>query len=184
MRKILILLVALSAFCMASAPAAEPVVLNTNTSPPTLSGPFIDALGLLSTATNLSVAPYGLYRTSDGRAGGGIAALYNITPNFASGVGLDMMDSQLWMPSGQVQFQLPLVIAGTVTTTPFGYTGLSTPIGGAGDDNGTAVGIFGAGLGLKLLGDTQGRHLSLFYSIEHRTGFDGEWMRFGLYYRF
>ena len=166
------------------AAVADPAQVDTNSTPPTLEGPFIDFLGNLSTWTNLAVAPYGIYDSGSKKAGAGLLALYNISPYVASGIGLQYLDGSVWMPSAQVQFQAPFTIAQKVTLIPFGFTGIGTPVSGRGADNGTAVGIFGAGMATKLYGDTSGRHLSAFFAAAKWTGFDGQQWYFGLAYRF
>lgn len=159
-------------------------VLDTNTSPPTLSGPFIDMLGSLSTATNWGIATFGIYTPKTdkpGKAGlgAGAVALYNITPYVATGVGIDWLNDDVTMPSAQVQFQAPLRIGGTngVVVRPFAFTGVATPVAGMGDDNGNVVGIIGAGLGVKIW-----KGLNIFYGIEQRTGQPAPWQLFGAAY--
>lgn len=153
--------------------------VNTNTTPPTLEGPGIIALKFLSQGTNWSVAPYGLYDTHTHKGGAGVAALYHVTPVFSAGMGVDYINSEIWMPSGDVQLGLPLTVMGKVDVTPFGYTGISTAISGRGDHNGTAVGIFGAGLATGIY-----KKLSVFAAWEKRSGFDGDLIRFGASWKF
>jgi hypothetical protein len=180
MRKIFASLLAVCALAL----SGYSQVLDTNTTPPTLSGPFIDFLGSLSTATNWGVATFAIYSPrggSDGKgsAGMGAVALYNISPYVATGVGIDWLDNDVTMPSGQIQFQAPFRIGGTngVVVRPFAFTGVATPIAGAGHDNGSVVGLIGAGLGVKLWGG-----LNAFYAIEQRTGQESVWNLFGLAY--
>ena len=170
-----------------AAPAkADPVTLNTNSL--SLEGPLITLLGNLSTATNLAITAYGIYDTAPkpgaDSAGFGLTALYNITPWAATGVGMEFMNGDVWMPSGQVQLQAPFTIGGKVTLIPFGFTGVATPVSGRAADNGTAVGIFGAGLAARIYTSSGGAHLSIFTAISKWTGFDGEKIYGGLVYRF
>jgi hypothetical protein len=161
-------------------------VLDTNTSPPTLSGPFVDFLGSLSQATNWGVATFGIYTphsstssSSGASYGAGAVVLYNISPYVATGVGIDWLDKNVTMPSAQVQFQAPIRIGGTngVIFRPFAFTGVATPVAGEGTDNGTAVGLFGAGIGVKIY-----KGFNAFYAIEQRTGEPSPWNLFGLAY--
>lgn len=151
----------------------------TNTSPPMLQGPLIDLAATLSTATNWAVAPYAIYDTGTKKAGAGVTALYNLNANFATGVGLDYLNSEVWLPSGQVQFQAPIIIAQKVTLIPFGFTGIATPVSGKGSSNGSAVGLFGAGMALKI-----NSHLDIFGAISKWTGFEGEKYYGGIAYKF
>jgi hypothetical protein len=54
---------------------------------------------------------------------------------------------------------------------------VATPVSGMGDNNGSVVGLFGAGLSVKIYGGLQG-----FYAIEQRTGQPSLWNLFGLAY--
>jgi hypothetical protein len=159
-----------------------PVALQTNvTGTPFLSGPLTDLLSTMSTATNWGVAGFGIYmpKSDAHKAAYGMGALflYNINPYVAAGVGIDWLDNQTTMPSGQLQLQAPLHIGGTngITVTPFAFTGVATPVSGMGDNNGSVVGLFGAGLSVKLYGGLQG-----FYAIEQRTGQPAVWNLIGL----
>lgn len=161
-------------------------VLNTNTSPPTLEGPFIDFLGSLSTWTNWGIATFGIYTprststTKSGSSfGAGAVALYNINPFVATGVGIDWLDNDITMPSAQVQFQAPFKVGGAngITFRPFAFTGVATPVAGEGQSNLSVAGLIGAGMGVKIVDG-----LNLFYAIEQRTGQDSIWHIFGLAY--
>lgn len=204
-------LAALGLACMVSI-AAEPVTatpdkpitsgtwvtLNTNGTVSFLSGPLMDAISTLGTATNWGVAAFGIYRPSvpayldcsagtycvpvpekKASYGGGVLALFNLNTYFAAGLGFDMLDDQTTMPSCQFQLQLPVKIGGEkgVTIVPFGFTGAAIPVGGTGDGNGTLEGLYGAGMNVKLYGG-----LGAFYAIEQRTGQDTQWHLFGLSY--
>ena len=164
--------------------ALNPVGLSTNAAgQPTLSGPFIDVLSKVATLTNWGVSTFGIYEPASGSHkstfGAGALALYNITPVVATGIGIDYLENQVTMPSAQVQFQLPLLIGGTngVLVRPFAFTGVATPIGGKGQDNGAVVGLFGAGLGVRIVGG-----LNAYYAIEQRTAQPAPWHLLGIAY--
>jgi hypothetical protein len=160
----------------------SPVTLATNAAGmPFLSGPFVDIINTLGTATNWGVATFGIYEpASNGHkaaAGAGAVFLYNINTYMAAGIGIDWMNNQVTMPSGQFQLQAPLHLGGTngVTVTPFAFTGVATPVSGMGSDNGTVVGLFGAGLDVKIY-----KGFGAFYAIEQRTGQPAPWNLFGV----
>lgn len=159
-------------------------VLNTNVNPPVLSGPFIDFLGSLATATNWGVATFGIYtpRSSNQNKSGGVwgvgaVALYNFNEYMGAGAGIDYLDNHVTMPSAQFQLQAPFRVGGTngVTFRPFGFTGIAIPVGGEGDDNGTVAGIIGAGMAVDIWKGFKG-----FWGIEQRTGQPAPWQIFGL----
>jgi hypothetical protein len=159
---------------------ASPIILNTNSTGPFLSGPGMDLLSTLSIATNWGVATFGIMEpASSGHKaayGVGAVALYNINTYMASGIGIDWLDNQTTMPSGQFQLQLPFLIGGTngVQATPFAFTGVATPISGGGPG---LVGLFGAGLDVKIYGG-----FGAFYATEKRTGQPALWQLFGVRY--
>ena len=159
-----------------------PITLNTNsTGTPFLSGPLVELLTTLSSATNWGVATFGIYEPKSDRHkasyGFGAVALYNINTYMAMGVGIDCLDNQVTMPSGQFQLQAPLHLGGTngLTVTPFAFTGVATPVSGMGTDNGAVVGLFGAGLDVKIY-----KGFGAFYAIEQRTGQPNVWNLLGV----
>ena len=159
----------------------SPVVLDTNMSP-LLSGPFVEILDTLTTATNWGVAAFGIqtpHSKSTGKPayGAGALFLYNFNSYVGAGLGVDWIDGNTTMPSAQVQLSAPLFIGGAngLRLTPFAFTGIATPVSGSDYDNGTVVGIFGAGLGVRVTGG-----LNAFYAIEQRSGESSPWNIFGL----
>lgn len=192
MKKILLSLLAVG--LLAFAGYSQPVTINTNTSPPTLSGPAVTGFNWLLTVTNIMPAAYGIY--TDHGYGFGVEALYNIVPastntfGVASGFGFDCVfdksthHDNITMPSIQAQLQAPLFVAGKITTVLFGVTGVATPIGGEQSNNGNVSGIFGAGLAAVVAGKIDTSHLDLFYAYEYRTTESSGWHLFGLAYRF
>lgn len=160
-----------------------PFVLNTNSSGPFLSGPAMNLLSTLSTGTNWGGAVGGIYApaTQGHKAQPGAFALflYNLNTYMAAGLGIDYLGNQTTMPSCQFQFQLPFWLGGTngLRATPFAGTGIAIPVSGMGNDNGTLVGLFLAGLDVKVYGG-----FGLFYAIEQRTGQPGPWHLLGFRY--
>lgn len=153
----------------------QPVSLNTNTSPPTLSGPLIDVMGALATATNWVVAPFGTYSEADSKYGGGIAAVYNITEAVGSMFRFDYLDRNFNMVSASMELQQPIVIAGKLKVTTFAFSGIATTVGGAGTENGTVQGVFGAGMDFK---PVSSKHWSAAFSAEYWSARDGVQWRF------
>lgn len=161
-----------------------PVALDTNGSAPTLTGPLVNLLTTMAAWTNIAVAPYGIYDTGTKQYGAGLLALYNANSYMAGGIAVQYLNKEVWMPSAQFQLQAPLTIGGKFTVTPLAFTGLGTPVSGRASDNGTPVGIFGAGLGVKLYGSPTANHLDAFFAVAKWTGFEGEQWYMGLAYRF
>lgn len=149
-----------------------------------LSGPLPDAVGGILTATNLAIAPYGIYDTHGHTFGGGLLALYNITPAVATGAALQYLNHEVWMPSAQLQLQAPVRLGNTVELVPLIFTGIGTPVSGKGPNNGSAIGIFGGGLGVKLFGSEIHSRLDVFLGAAKWTGFPGEQLYGGLLWRF
>lgn len=159
--------------------AAQGQPLNTNTSPPTLTGPGITALSTLATATNWLVAPF-LEYSSDAAAdkyGGGLAAIVNLNEanTVATMLRVDYVGASWWMPSANLQLQLPIVIASNVTVTPFGFGGVALPLGGSREKDQVA-GIFGSGLDIKF--NKLSRHWSMAFDVEYWSNMPGVQYRF------
>lgn len=135
---------------------------------------------LSNTGTNWLVAPYIIYVSDDiDSYGGGIAAMYSLNQYALTGLRMDYVNDELWMPSINVTLQLPIKVANKITVAPFAISGLATPLGGRGDDNGDAVGIFGAGLAVQV-----SKKVGLVYDAEQWTSFSGTQHRFGVYWKF
>lgn len=137
-----------------------------------------DIIKPLAQASNWIVAPYGIYDLTTKKAGAGIAGVYNITPNFASVIRVDYINSQIWRPSGSLQFQLPILLFNKVTVTPLVFTGLSVPLGGTGGDNGAGIVIAGVGGSITL------KQNKLYIVGDWEVWKDSKQLRGGLAYRF
>jgi hypothetical protein len=181
-RKLSILLLASAALLLPAPLKAQtnsapgPIVsINTSNVVPTLQGIGMDLLDQLSYATNWAVAPFMIYDEGSHQFGGGLAGIYNITPALGAMIRLDYLNQEVWMPSASLQFQAPITIASNVTVIPFGFTGIATPLGGAGKNNGTAVGMFGAGVDLSF--PKLSKHYSFAADVEKWTSFDGYQIR-------
>lgn len=156
-----------------------PVPAPTN-APPALSGPVMDALTFMSTATtNWMIGAYGIYDQGTKSAGGGIGVGYKLSDFVVPIMRLDYLNDGLWMPSGNLQLQLPLTIMGKVTVIPLAFTGIATPLAGKGNDNGSAVGILGIGLAVRVA-----QHWDVLADYEKWSGFDGNQYRIAAAYKF
>jgi hypothetical protein len=105
----------------------------------------------IGSASNWMFAAYGIYDFTTAKAGGGLAAVYNVTDLVGTTLRLDYINDQLWRPSGGLQIQYPIkLFNGKITVIPFVDSGLSTAIGGAGDKNGSAIAIYGTGAAIRI----------------------------------
>ena len=101
-----------------------------------------------------TVAPYVTYAPSAlKKIGGGVFIAYKVNNNVSAGAGLDYLGN-LTMPSGQLNFQVPIhplsfVGLTNVLVTPFGFAGIAVPVFG-GSGNSPVIGIAGAGFSAKL----------------------------------
>ncbi len=141
-------------------------------------GPAGEVLQFLTVGSNWIVAPYAIYDAGTKKTGGGVAGLYRVSDFVYTGLRLDYIGKELWMPSCQVQLQAPFRIMQKVEVIPFVTAGLATPLSGKGADNGSAVGIFGAGLAMKV-----SKNVGVFYEVEEWTGFKGNQHRGGVYFK-
>lgn len=161
------------ALCQTNDPPAS-----TNLPPtiPEIPGRILDFLS--ATASNWYVAPYGIYSSDTETFGAGIGVGYAITPNVVTVMRMDYLNDEIWMPSGSVQLQAPILLMGKVQVTPFAFGGIATPLSGRGDDNRTAAGIAGAGMATRF------KRVGLIYDIEYWSNFSGPQHRFGLFWKF
>lgn len=163
------------------------VSAQTNTSTNGLSlglGADLDAVAnFLSQGSNWMVAPYGIAYNSGGRTrfGGGIGVGYALNSYVVPTLRLDYLDSHFYMPSGSLQLQLPIspFKNPALAIVPFAFSGVATPIGGGGGNNGSVVGIFGAGAALRIA-----KHWDVIGDMEKWTTFSGNQYRFGFVYKF
>lgn len=160
------------------------VVVNTNTDSSVsitniIGGPAWDALQFLTQGSNWMVAPYGIYDSGTKEYGAGICALYNLNPFVATGLRLDYVNGNVWMPSVQFQLQAPLKLFNKVTVVPFLTSGLATPLSGRGNDNLDPVGILGVGMALRV-----NEKWDIVGDYEKWTSFEGNQYRFGFLYKF
>jgi hypothetical protein len=130
---------------------------DTNSAPPaptsiTLTTAGETILDHLKKATNYAVVPYLSYGLDNHKVGGGVLALYNFNDFVGAGIGADYLGS-FSLVSGNVQLKVPIKplafiggnFATNFTATPFIYSGMGTPISGAGNHNGGISTHAGAG---------------------------------------
>lgn len=156
---------------------------STNSPPPTL-------WDFVTTGSNYFAVVDGMYSTGDHKVGGGLALGYKATDFFAPVIRLDYFNSQFWMPSLNAQLSVPRQLMGKVPIIPIAIAGAAIPVSGAGANNGTAVGILGAGAALPLDFLGSGKfwtHTDIVFDYEHWSGVTSkqanQW-RFGLLYKF
>lgn len=157
--------------------AAPGLLAQTATNNPIVDSPIFQFLS--QSSTNWFVAPYGIATTTGNKYGAGIAVGYKLSDYVAPVMRLDDIDGTLWMPSASLQLQVPIIIMGKVTVIPFSFAGIATPLAGAGNLNGSAVGIFGAGAAFRL-----SSRFDVVGDVEKWSNFPGQQIRFGFLYKF
>jgi hypothetical protein len=169
----------------ATALVAAPALAQTDTNSP-IEQPQSPTGGLLNAgetvfhdlqnATNFAVAPYLSYGLDNHKVGGGILALYNFNNYIGAGIGADYLGS-FSLVSGNMQLKLPLKPlaftgwgwATNLVTTPFAWTGIGTPMSGAGGNNGGVSTHIGGGLNVDVA-NLWGGKISIGGAIIDRTG--------------
>lgn len=173
MKKVTSLLALIGLLAMSAAAQEQ-----TTNSTAIISGPAAEAFDFITTAgvSNWMVAPYGIYDSGSKEFGGGIAVAYKLSDFVVPTLRMDYLHSEIWMPSADLQLQVPLTIAGKWKAYPFVFAGIATPVSGQHDDNGTAVGMFGAGLAIRLsnrfdlVGDVESWQGASFSGLQYRFG--------------
>lgn len=144
--------------------------------------PFISLIGSLASASNIVVAAAAEYSPETSTYGASLALVYNITPVVGTMLRFDYLpgrvdgSSDFSMVSANMQLQLPMTILGKVQWTWFGLSGIATPLGGAGGDNGTVQGVFGAGADIKI--PSLSSHWLMAFDVEKWTALPGLQYRF------
>lgn len=176
-------MICLAAFSQTTNTITAPgLSLNTNTSPPTLTfGASITAVfDALATATNWTViGPYATYVRDQEKHrnlwGGGVGAVYNLSPYAGTMIRMDMVDDDFYMVSGNLVLQVPFdSFNGALRSTPFGFVGAAEPFG-PNAKNGL-VGIVGAGWDFKFPKLSQ--HWSMAFDAEYWSDRPGVQWRF------
>lgn len=125
----------------------------------------LDLISPLLTATNWAVGAYGVFDQTSKKVGGGIGAIYNITPYAGAWLRGEYNGHDFSGCSGSLALQLPIsIIGGKAYLVPLGYTGASVTLAGLGKNNGSPQGIVGLGMAI-----CYGKHFDLFGSYEKRT---------------
>lgn len=108
-------------------------------------------LELMDQMTNIAIVPYAAYNQDTHKAGGGIMAVYNVTANLGTGIGIEGMGSKVQVLNGNLELQLPIHPLRSMGYESFALVPwlgafLGTPVGGAGNDNGGLAAGVGGGL--------------------------------------
>lgn len=139
----------------------------------------LDLISPLLTATNWAVGAYGVFDQTSKKVGGGIGAIYNISPYAGAWLRGEYNGHDFSGCSGSLALQLPIAIFnGKAYLVPLGYTGASVTLAGLGKNNGQPQGIVGAGMAVRI-----GQHFDLFATYEKRTA-DNDKMLAGAAYKF
>lgn len=149
--------------------------------------PWDKVIQFLGQGSNWITAVYGIASTDHSTYGGGIGLGYRLSDFVVPFLRVDALqradtkDLEIWMPSGSLQLQVPFHLFGNTNfwVTPFAFGGIATPVSGRGVDNGSLVGIFGAGAAVRYK-----EHFGLIADYEKWSGFDGDQIRFGAYWKF
>jgi len=185
--------------CAALAVAFSVQAQPTNTATkPTIQGgvqQIVDAFK--SGKTNVWGEVHGLYAPAlEKKYGGGVGLFWNLSDYVYSGVRVDYVDGDFWMPSGNVTVQAPIEITSWLTVAPLGYAGIGVPISGATvggttlgaparDNNGDPTAILGYGVAVRMANITTSskwvpKHIDVAVDSETWSGFKGQQFRLGI----
>ncbi len=151
--KRLVIIASLVASVALAQPVPPPAHSTTDTTnAPVISGPAKDAVVFMTTAgvTNWLAATYAIYSVSSKDWGGGVGVGYKLGDFVVPTLRLDYLAKEIWMPSGNIQLQLPVTIMNKITLIPMTFAAVGTTVSGGGNDNGSPVGILGIGMAARL----------------------------------
>src|SRR5581483_5401919 len=122
-------LAVLIGLCLPAHSQTNGLALGPTTNNPTIQGGLNQIIQAVESGnTNWYFAGFGLHAPSLRKKwGGGIGAFYPISTYVVTGVRLDYVDGDFWMPSGNVTLQLPITPIKSwswFTLTPIGYGGV------------------------------------------------------------
>lgn len=123
-----------------------------STNAPVISGPVQDAWDFVTTAgvSNWVVGTYGIYSETSKTWGGGVGVGYKLSDFVVPIFRMDMIGPDVYLPSGNLQLQVPVTLFGKLTAVPFGFGGVATTVAGGGNENGAVVGILGIGMAVRI----------------------------------
>lgn len=172
--------VAMGTFGQEVPPTTPPTPPPLGDPPPLFTGPARQAFDFLTAnSTNWMVVPYGIVSSKFDKYGAGIAVAYKLSEFVAPALRLDYYNGRVWMPSASLQLQAPVRIMNKFELIPFAFSGLATPITGKGQENGSAVGLFGAGAAVRI-----GKKWDIIGDVEKWSGFEGLQYRMGVVFKF
>jgi opacity protein-like surface antigen len=177
-------LIAIGLACL-TAPAQ---VINTNTSPPSLTfGHAIQGVfDALTTGTNWAVAPFFTVvedtKSDKTLYGGGLAVFYNLGEHSSAMLRVEGLDKNFYLTSAALQLQLPFdLLGGKMRATPFGFVGGAYKLGSDSDEG--MIGIAGAGWDFKI--PSFSNHYSFAFDAEYWSDRDGiQWRISPIVWRF
>lgn len=147
-----------------------------------LSSPIVDFLS----RSNLIVATYGIIDSTSKTGGGGIGLGYKLSDFVVPTLRFDYIGGRIWQPSGSLQLQVPVTIAGKFTVIPFIFEGIATPLTGKGNKNFDPVNIAGIGAALQLPHSHWYNPAGVIGDFERWTGagWNNNQIRAGVYWKF
>lgn len=168
-----------------------PAATDTNAPASLLSSPVVE---FFENGSNWMFAAYGIYDTTTKDFGEGFGVGYEPSPYVVTSIRLDALNSGphagVWVPSGSLQLQVPVTFMGKLKVVPFTYAGLATSLNNlASSENGSPIGIFGAGAAVHFSTTPSGKWYvpeGLIGDWEKWTGggFNDSQIRAGLFFKF
>jgi hypothetical protein len=153
---------------------------------------IVDAIK--SGETNYWGEVHGLYASGlNKKEGGGVGLFWNLSQYVYTGVRVDYVDGDFWMPSGSATVQLPVKIFSWLQVAPLGYAGIGIPLSGATvggetlgkparDNNDQPTAILGYGGAVRIANiNSKSKwipsHIDIIVDQETWTGFNGKQYR-------
>lgn len=129
-----------------SPPWEQPWSADSTNGAPVISSPIWQFV--TADSTNWYCGAGVTYDDTDKSGGGWAGVGYQLSTYVVPIIRVDVLKRGVFVPSGNLQFQVPVKLFGRIETTPFAFTGIATSINNPGD-SGNAIGVFGTGLIIK-----------------------------------
>lgn len=163
-------------------PVVVPEVTTVPTNNPIVDSPIFQFFTAQS--TNWYIGTYGIYDTTSKDYGVGFGAGYKVSDFVVAVMRLDILSGGVYVPSGNIQLQVPVKIMNKFVLSPFLFTGVATSLN-SDQDNGQIIGIFGFGGIVDFANDKWYLPDAVIADWERWTGgpFENNQVRVGLMFR-
>lgn len=145
-------IIAIAAFMLSLCATSTLAQTDTNPPPDTNAPSIIDSpiwQFVTTESTNWFFATGATYDVTTKTGGAWLGAAYKLSDFVVPVIRLDAINGGVFIPSGNLQLQIPVKLFGKLEVIPLAFTGIATSINNYGN-SGNAIGVFGTGAAIRL----------------------------------